>query len=111
MPGICDGLWINSRINGVDDGTIQINEGLGGILGGRHNKSTKGIFGICTNGTTPHVAFVRFDNGATFIYQGDIKRVPRPDPHFEIENGFVTVVRANRATKPLADDWTAEKHT
>ena len=108
MAGICDGLWIKSLIGGKDDGTINIDEDQTGLIGGKHNKSKKGIFGVCDNGAS-HVTFVRFDKNEAVIYHGDIVRVTRPTPHFEIRNGSVTVV--GKAKNELSGDWTAEKET
>lgn len=113
MAGICEGHWIKSLIKTADDGTIDIKQKTGGLLEGKHNKSQKGIFGICIEspGSLPHVTFVRFLDGKWFIYEGDIERVTTPVEKFKI-TGTVTVVPAAKTKEaPRADDWTAEKPT
>jgi len=112
MPGICNGTWINSLINNVDDGTIDVAEDGLGFLGGTHNNSHRGIIGVCIPGRTPHITFARFDGTSWFIYEGDIERRTIPRPRFVIVNGSVTTIFGKKTKKaPLADDWTAEKPT
>ena len=112
MAGMCDGTWINSFINGNDDGTIDIVEGLPGLISGKHNNSQKEIFGICIPGSVPHVTFVRFESGRAVVYHGDIERRTIPVPHSVIVNGRATVVGPGEARDAvLADDWTAERPT
>lgn len=112
MPGICEGTW-TSKINNVDDGTIEVEQDGLGFIGGKHNNSRKGIFGICrSKANPPHITFSRFDRGTWFIYEGDIERRTTPRPRFVIVNGSVTkVFGAKKKKAPLADDWSAEKPT
>ncbi|MDQ2922446.1 MAG: hypothetical protein M3R52_12655 [Acidobacteriota bacterium] len=118
MAGTCDGNWLKSEINGVDDGTIEIKEKAGGFLTGKHRKSDRELVGKCNDGASPHITFVRLDdNGCFYIYDGDIERVTIPVEKLVITNGSVTEICGpfhpkREPKKPkLDDDWTAEKPT
>jgi hypothetical protein len=114
MATLCAGNWINSKVGGANDGTIEVKDGVGGVITGRHANSKKGIFGSCVEGDTPHITFFRRDGNCVFVYDGDVELVRRPAPHLEIRNGTVTKICVPRnKDKVLAapDDWTAEKPT
>lgn len=124
MAGICEGQWLNSRIGGSDDGTIEVTQSAGGRLGGRHVNSRREIFGVCREGNHPHLTFVRFEGLSLHLYHGDIVRVFSPVAHFEIQ-GFVQRITlipqlealrnetadAIEARTVAVDDWTAERPT
>lgn len=115
MAGTCEGNWLKSTIKGADDGTIEVKEGPGGVLTGKHKKTNKDLIGQCTEGSVPHINFARVGtDGCFYIYDGDIEEVTIPVEKLKIKNGTVTKICAHVKTKRESldsDDWTAEKPT
>ncbi len=114
MANICHGHWRDSKINGNDDGTIDVEQGAAGVIGGKHNKSDKRILGVCIEDTDPpKMRFVRLEGTSVLIYDGEIEERTIPFPHFKIVNGTVTTVppTRQRTEEVRTDDWTAEKPT
>ena len=119
MAKECDKNLINSKINGVDDGTIEIKEGSGGELTGKHKKSNKPIAGQCTGGSPPHIMFARIGaDGCVYIYQGEMEKVLLPREHYRIPPGKGTVTKIclplavnakGRGIDRTPDEWVAEQ--
>ena len=116
MASDCEGLWLNSKINGNEDGEIELIEVVPGLLAGTHFQSQNLIVGTCREGTPPHIQLTRMDGiGFIYVYEGDITRKANPD-RFVIEGNAVRIAGpfglSPKELRPAAgDDWTAEKPT
>jgi hypothetical protein len=120
MADECKGWW-TSKIKGVDDGRIEIEEAADGAITGKHHKSQKPIAGQCTGGGAPRITFSRTGaDDCTYIYFGEIIEVLTPVKHLEIKPGTGKVIKickpfpdftqkAKPAPPPPPDDWVAEK--
>jgi hypothetical protein len=116
MAGTFDGDW-ESKINNVSDGIITVRPPTLGLFDGTHRNTNRGLVGEATDGAVPHISFVRMESRCIYFYDGDIRPVPTPTPHFEIFNGTVTKIcrrtgdRVTNLTSLFDDEWTAEKPT
>lgn len=119
MAKKCHGRWINSKINDVEDGEIEVDEGTGGVLTGKHKNSDKSIIGLCSGGAKPHITFARVEpDGCVYVYHGEMVLVMLPKEHFVVPKGkgTVTVVcpptavdAKGRGRTQTPDEWVAEQ--